>query len=183
MERCSDRPYKKVFFPRRRGLLLIALALLAPAIVAGWPVDVLEIHFAQQRSESGNTIFLRVPVLLGRDVANTIIHSVERTPVIDEYRVQEGRIWAWREKIKSHNAGLPSLKPERGRFTHEPPWMIIEGTGQSWETLHYRVGTEELGKNVLCLSSLPCLELWREIPGKLLEFSARRNALSDLRFQ
>lgn len=149
--------------------------LLLPIIVAGWPMDVLEIRKTGPNVSGPDIsvqdeIVYHGPVLLGRGVTNTIIHSVQLTPVIDEYRVQEGRIWAWREKILSHNAGLPSLKPERGRFAYDPPWMIVEGTGAAWESFVYRVGTEELGKNELCISPAPCRELWREMPGARLLF-------------
>lgn len=113
--------YETVFSRSRRRMILIVLALLVPCTVAGWPVETFEIRFVKQGANPGDGLFLRVPVLLGRNVTNTIIHSVEQTPVVDEYRIQEGRIWAWREKIKSHNAGLPSLRPERGRFMHAPP--------------------------------------------------------------
>ena len=149
---------------------MLFLLLLLPVIVAGWPLDVLEIRkIGPGTSMDGDTVYI-VPVLLGRGVTNTIIHSVQLTPVIDEYRIQEGRIWAWQEKILSHNAGLPSLKPERGRFTYDPPWMIVEGTGAAWENFVYRVGTETLGKNELCVSPHPCRELWREMPGARLLF-------------
>lgn len=133
-------------------------------------MDVLEIRKAGPDGSRQDERVYHGPILLGRGVTNTIIHSVQLTPVIDEYRVQEGRIWAWREKILSHNAGLPSLKPERGRFAYDPPWMIVEGTGAAWESFLYRVGTEGLGKNELCIFPDPCRELWREIPGARLLF-------------
>ena|GEM_PF-540187 len=150
--------------------VMLFLALLLPAIVAGWPLDVLEIRKIGPGAFGEGDAVYTVPVLLGREVRNTIIHSVQLTPVVDEYRVQEGRIWAWREKILSHNAGLPSLKPERGRFTYDPPWMIVEGTGAAWASFIYRVGTESLGKNELCVFPSPCRELWREMPGERLLF-------------
>ena len=150
---------------------MTGLLLLLPLILMGWPLDGLEIRHARPGDPVDQTSMFHTPVLLGRGMTNTIIHSVQLTPVIDEYRIQEGRIWAWREKILSHNAGLPSLKPDQGRFRYDPPWMIVEGTRQSWESIMYRVGTEELGKNVLCVSSFPCRNLWEEVPGKRLRIS------------
>ena len=171
-------------FSRRTAGIAVLLALtLTPAIVLGWPVHTLDIRQVESGAsfETGAPV-LRVPALLGREVTACIIHSVQLTPVIDEYRVQEGRIWAWREKIMSHNAGLPSLKPERGRFVYDPPWMIVEGTGASWESLLYRVGTESLGKNELCVAPRPCRELWREMPGKRLDFRVTPSRLSDAHY-
>ncbi|SBV93445.1 conserved exported hypothetical protein [uncultured delta proteobacterium] len=149
---------------------LVAAALLS-AMLPGWPLHALEITRATPESRAGDSMVLRAPALLGRPVQAGIIHSVQLTPVIDEYRVQEGRLWTWQERIMSHNAGLPSLKPERGRFVYDPPWMIVEGTGESWETIVYRVGTGELGRNTLCVSPSPCRDLWREMPGARLVFS------------
>ena len=175
----SAEMYEKMFSRSHRGMFLIFLALLPLCIVAGWPVNTLNVRLVEQNVNSDG-FFLRVPILLGRTMTTTIVHSVELTPVIDEYHILEGRIWAWREKIKSHNAGLPSLRPERGRFLHEPPWMIVEGTGQSWDSIHYRVGSETLGKNELCLPPAPCRELWREIPGAKLIFSVEKGILYSL---
>lgn len=138
--------------------------------LACWPMDFLEITHTAPEPNGESGVFLRAPALLGRDVCSRIVHSVQLTPVIDIYRVQEGRIWFWREKIMSHGAGLPSEKPARGRFIHDPPWMIVEGGGMSQNTLIYRVGTEHLGKNELRVFALPSRELWREIPGKRLVF-------------
>lgn len=159
--------------PALRAVAFSALGLfflLAPAALAYWPVDVLEIGIiAPGSGESGETL-LRAPALLGRDVRNTILHSVQLTPVIDIYRIQEGRIYAWQEKIMSHNAGLPSLKPDRGRFAYDPPWMIVEGTGETWKSILYRVGTKHIGRNELCVFTRPCRELWREVPDAKLIF-------------
>lgn len=151
------------------AMALFAVALV-PAILPGWPLHALEITRAMPEPPAGDAVVLHAPALLGRAIQGSIIHSVQLTPVIDEYRVQEGRLCAWQERIQSHNAGLPSLKPERGRFAYDPPWMIVEGTGQSWESIVYRVGTGEFGRNVLCVSPSPCRELWREMPGERLVF-------------
>lgn len=146
------------------------LTFALPVVVAGWPLTALEIRETDSATQENEKRILHTPALLGTAMSSMIVHSVQLTPVIDEYRIQEGRIWAWREHIMSHNAGLPSLRPEQGRFVYDPPWMIVEGTGESWSRFIYRVGTEALGKNVLCVSSLPCRELWREMPGARLLF-------------
>ncbi|CAK7032939.1 MAG: hypothetical protein DELT_00436 [Desulfovibrio sp.] len=166
----------KTPFRRRRSVLVAACLLFFLPVAASlfWPVPDFVVAVAAPPNlsgagyETGSTVLLREKCLLGRDITASIVHSVQRTPVIDVYRAQEGRIWAWREKIQSHNAGLPSLKPERGRFIYDDPWMIVEGGGASWETIRYRVGDEIFGKNELCVFASPCRELWREVPGKVL---------------
>lgn len=152
------------------------LFFLTFAAVSAWPVDVFTIR-EQVPGSPESRLVLSAPTLLGRDVTASIIHSVQLTPVIDVYRIQEGRIWSWQEKIMSHNAGLPSLKPERGRFIYDTPWMIVEGGGVSHATIYYRVGDEQFGRNVLCVFPLPCHELWREMPGKRLVLEAKRGYL------
>lgn len=164
------------------ALLAVLWLFLSSAALVLWPVDVLEIHQmipARQQSprlsENGaedRKIFSAL-MPLGKEYETGIIHSVQLTPVIDRYRVQEGRIWGWQERIMSHNAGLPSLKPERGNFRHEAPWMILEGGGHSWRAIHYRVGTKDLGANVFCFADQECIELWRAFPGQLLRFNAQ----------
>ena len=106
-----------------------------------------------------------------------MLHSVQLTPVIDVYRVQEGRIWAWQTRIMSHNAGLPSLAPGRGRFVSEPPWMIMEGGGASWQEISYRVGTEDLGKNEFRVPPGMWVDLWRLFPGQRLIVSVNQAPL------
>lgn len=157
-------------FSRKRYASIAAcfLLLLSLACAFTWPLDTLVVSIVAPGKNDDGKILVQKEMLLGLDIENTIVHSVQLTPVVDVYRAQEGKIWAWREKIQSHNAGLPSLKPKRGRFSYDAPWMIVEGGGASWQRIHYRVGTETLGKNVLCVFAGPCEELWRKVPGKLL---------------
>jgi hypothetical protein len=106
------------------------------------PVDVLVL-----RAEAPSPPVFREIVPLGREFWTYYLHSVQHTPVLDCYRVVNGRIWSWREYIQSHNAGLPFQKPAFGRFVMDAPWMIVEGGRQAWERLALRVGNAELGRN------------------------------------
>lgn len=165
--------FNQMTFLRKRYAIIAACLLLLPFTSAfTWPLDTLEFSISAPGKPGDGTVLIKKELVLGGDIENTIIHSVQLTPVIDVYRVQEGRIWAWREKIQSHNAGLPSLKPQRGRFIYDAPWMIVEGGGASWERIHYRVGTETLGKNRVRVGTEPRRELWREVPGKVLVIRA-----------
>ena len=169
-------PLKHDFPLRKTALLLCALLLFVPVVLAAWPVDILVIADSTNQ-QNGKKPILRASSLLGRDITASIIHSVQLTPVIDIYRVQEGRLWVWEEKIQSHNAGLPFAKPARGRFLYDSPWIIVQGASRPVAPLYYRVGTEQLGKNVLCAFALPCMELWRDFPGKRLVFHVIRGTL------
>lgn len=154
----------------RGACALVVLCLLAAFL---WPVDVLEIRRVSSKETEEGLLFA-VPVPLGHDVRTRMIHSVQQTPVEDVYRIQEGRIWNWQERVMSHNAGLPSLSPPRGRFFSDPPWMVFEGGGASWPALLYRVGNEELGRNICFLPFGRELPLWRLVPDERLRFQAVR---------
>lgn len=131
-----------------------------------------------------------LPALILRDTSGTIlyefyispgdsftlrfIHSVEKTPVEDEYRGVNGRIRLWEERTVSHNAGLPSEAPRNGSFIMGPDWMHIRGGGQSLPLLRYRVGNAQLGRNILILSKKNEISLFEKYPLSVIEFSIRR---------
>ncbi len=155
--------------------VLCAFVLLSAVAVLAWPVDVLKIH--QYLPNEENKLLFSCPAPLGFAYHTRMLHSVQLSPVLDIYRVQEGRIWSWQEHIMSHNAGLPSLAPGRGRFISIPPWMIMEGGGASWQEIYYRVGAESLGKNEFRAPPGDWIEIWRLLPGKRLIFSTDRAPL------
>ncbi len=150
---------KRSQFLRATLFLLLGLASLA-----GRPLDCLVV-----RGEDGTEFFM-VPLPLGREYATRYAHSVQKTPVEDYYKVIRGRIWSVRERVQSHNAGLPFAAPEQGRFILDPPWMIVEGGRQSWPAIHLRVGDKELGRNELHLPSAPWLSLYSDFAGRRLSF-------------
>ena len=166
----------------RKGIHCLCWMLLSAVAVASWPVDVLEIHPAtasRQPSIRSGAKEEPLPLFsaaapLGRGYETRIIHSVQLTPVVDRYRILEGRIWGWQELVLSHNAGLPFARPERGRFGYLGPWMLVEGGGASWSELRYRVGTEHLGKNAFYYPSVGVAQLWRDAPGQALTFTVKR---------
>ncbi len=102
------------------------------------------------------------------------IHSVEKTPVEDEYRSVGGRIRLWEERTVSHNAGLPTEAPPNGRFIMGKNWMHVRGGGASFPFFRYRVGNEILGRNILLLSGGKKLDLFEKYPLSVIEFSIGR---------
>ncbi len=112
------------------------------------------------------TIIFSAAAPLGRAFQTRYLHSVQLSPVEDEYRIQEGRIWSWREKVMSHNAGLPTHPLPRGRYVSEPPWMIMEGGGASWPEIFVRIGDARFGNNEIYGSGIPPIALWRLFPGQ-----------------
>lgn len=99
------------------------------------------------------------------------IHSVEKTPVEDEYRGVNGRIRLWEERTVSHNAGLPTEAPRNGRFIMGKKWMHVRGGGYSFPLIRYRVGNETMGRNILILSGSKKIDLFKKYPLSVIEFS------------
>jgi hypothetical protein len=134
--------------PAKRKFALLSVFFLLALL---WrPVDVLVLRLApapQQATPASEPPVFRGAAPLGQELWTQYLHSVQLTPVLDCYRIVNGRVWAWREYVQSHNAGLPFQKPACGRFVMDSPWMILEGGRQSWERIVLRVGSAELGRN------------------------------------
>lgn len=125
------------------------------------------------RSSSGS-ILERFYISPGDSFTLRFIHSVEQTPVEDEYRGVGGRIRLWEERTVSHNAGLPSEAPRNGRFIMGKDWMHVRGGGCSYQLVRYRVGNENLGKNILIVSGGKKIDLFEKYPLSVIEFSIGR---------
>jgi hypothetical protein len=118
---------------------------------------------------------------LGQEFGTGYIHSVQRTPVLDVYRIAGGRIWSWREYAQSHNAGLPFQAPACGRFRMQHPWMVIEGGRQVWRQIVLRVGNAKLGRNVLTWERGPDrirIDLYARYSGRRLALGVERLPLA-----
>lgn len=122
-----------LFFAFMSALFLVALA--------GWRIDSFQIL-----DNDGNTLFV-APARVGNVFTTRYIHSVEKTPVEDEYRIVSGRLWMWEERVRSSNAGLPSIRPVNGRFIETQEWFIYQGGRTSVEEYYYRVGDSRFGLN------------------------------------
>jgi hypothetical protein len=158
----GDAVYRKTLF------VLFSLFLLSlGTALATWPVNVISISM-----ESGKVIVCG-PIPEGWTFTSRIIHSLEKTPVEDEYRVVSGRIWQWEERYQSNNAGLPTEVPENGRFVSAPDWFIIRGGRNHWDALRYRVGNCGLGRNLLALEGFGQIRAFERYPGERLLIEAR----------
>jgi hypothetical protein len=113
-------------------------------VVYNLPVNYIEIR-------DGDETVLASPVAAGSRFETFYVHSLELTPVIDEYRIVGGRVWTWEERVRSHGAGLPYAAPEHGSLVMAPPWMIVRGGRIAMDRIAYRVGAESLGRNRISL--------------------------------
>jgi hypothetical protein len=147
-----------------RAYFVLLLVFSSCAVIFCSPVSVVAL------SEERGT-WMRLPVPLGQRLTTTYIHSVQKTPVEDEYVVSDGWIWQWQERVKSHNAGLPTESPRNGEFSAGPDWFVFRGGGMKWKTLLLRVGTERIGQNKIEFSrpwEEVSYELFRILPDRVL---------------
>lgn len=149
-------------------ILLACSAMLGSILM--WPVDFMEIRTKDAQ-------ILAMPLYSGQVFITRYIHSVQLTPVEDEYVIVGGRLWGWEERVQSHNAGLPFDAPANGRFIVDPPWMRIQGGRNSWESLIYRVGTDSIGKNEWIFPPRPPIKIYQRHPGKRVTITVKRLAL------
>lgn len=146
---------------------MFTVCLLFAAALAGWRVDFL-------RVSSDNRTLCSLPAAHGQRLITEYIHSVEKTAVEDEYRITNGKIWTWEERVKSSNAGMPSVLPEYMRFSSRDGKMIFRGGRLAHETLNLRIGNETFGRNKLRMPPFETEELYKTLPGKRLEISIVR---------
>ncbi len=143
-----------------RGLGSVILLGMLFLLLAPVPVLVVE----EQRGEG--EVLIGVLLAPFQPVVTRYIHSVERTPVEDEYYASHGTLWQWEERVRSHNAGLPFLKRPQGTFFQDASWMHFRGGGSRYASISLRVGTEEFGRNQMELPGFASWDLFRIFPGK-----------------
>ena len=152
-----------------RTMILMSCCLV---LIPNMPVNCLELS-------SGGEVLFAAPLSMGSSFTTVYIHSVQLTPVVDEYKIVQGKIWGWEERIKSHNAGLPFSAPPNGRFLVEPSWMIVQGGRLVKERIIYRVGDEKLGQNTWSLPPFETVKIYEAIPWKRVFIDASVKKLSE----
>ena len=147
---------------------VICLCLLYPRL----PVNYLTIT-------SQGRVLLASPMSNAGSFTSTYIHSVQLTPVIDDYRLSGGRIWSWEERVMSHNAGLPFEAPTNGRFLVDSPWLIVQGGRVDLGAIAYRVGNSEFGRNLWRVPPFKEIEAYKEYPSQRVLISSDVRELRD----
>lgn len=170
------------FSAKRKGAYAFLLGALLLLAALPHPIDALVVRFAAPGISGNGAPLFAASAPLGQAFATEYIHSVQLTPVEDIYRIVNGKIWSWQERVQSHNAGLPFARPPFGRFRmDDPPWMVIEGGRQSWDAIVLRVGDAELGRNRFSYGvKMSRTALFERFPGQRLELRVERRPLMTL---
>ena len=144
------------------------IIMAGAAVILSSGIDVLTVA-----TDGGDSLY-RAGTPYGSGFSTEYTHSVQKTPVLDRYIIMDGHIWQWEERVQSHNAGLPTEAPPRGKFIVAPPWFIIRGGRTAWKSFIYRVGGEDLGKNIWFLPGVGKVIAYMEYPGKRVRFALNR---------
>ena len=102
---------------------------------------------------------------LGGRLESRYIHSLELSEVEDLYVFVDAQIWLWEERVKSHNAGLPTESPRRGFFVGDSEWMRFFGGGFSTYRLLVRIGDDSFGRNQFRFPPDVWWDVFRLFPG------------------
>ncbi|HRV71918.1 MAG TPA: DUF1850 domain-containing protein [Thermovirgaceae bacterium] len=157
---------------KKKAVFFLISMVSAVLMAATYPVDVLGIT-------EGDSVYYRRPVPVGFRFVSRYIHSVEKTPVEDDYRVVGGSIWSWEERVLSQNAGMPFVRPRNGRLIMDEDWMRFRGGRYSWEDLYVRIGDNRFGENEMFGHSpwTGYFRLFELLPSRRLLFSVRKDSL------
>lgn len=143
--------------------LFCFITLLALVTIFCSPVNRLSIFTKE-------VLLFAYPISSGQTVHTGYIHSVQLTPVEDDYKVVDSRLWLWEERVISHNAGLPVDAPRNGSFFNDKKWMYVRGGRYNWKNVNLRIGNSELGQNWMSIVPYWKKDLYSYWPGQLLRF-------------
>lgn len=150
--------------------LFFLVMILSSLVIFCSPVNKLTVF-------TKKTLLFSLPVSSGQTLHTGYIHSVQLTPVEDDYRILDSKLWLWEERVVSHNAGLPVAAPRNGSFSSDSKWMYVRGGRYNWETVNLRVGNTELGRNWMNLTPFGRMDLYSAWPGHLLRFEVVQEPL------
>jgi hypothetical protein len=109
-------------------------------------------------------VILAAPLPNAYPFFTTYIHSLQLTPVIDDYRFINGRVWGWEEWTQSHNAGLPSVPSPHSKLIMRSPWMIYRGGRNAANVINYKVGDAKFGRNLWRLAPWDTINIFEIYP-------------------
>ncbi len=104
---------------------LVAIGVVLTAFAAAAPTGLV---LVVEDTETGER-YITEPVASGTVVGLEYMHSVEKTPVYDEYRIEGQTLVNTRMEFESYGWGLPAqanVTNVNGTFVYDPPTPITE---------------------------------------------------------
>lgn len=113
-----------------KKLLLVVLALILLTLTTHQPKIFI--------GSDSKTVFVadyqeNLPVTI------SFIHSVQKTPVIEELELRNGELVLLRTKYKSFGVGLP-FDASEGKFYRDGEWFIMDNMNRHFKNLELRTG-------------------------------------------
>jgi hypothetical protein len=163
--------------PEAGGFKAAAAKFFLIAVCAAFAVPYMPVnHFTATGREK---LLFSCAMPNGYPFVTTYIHSLQLTPVKDDYRFSGGKIWQWEEWTQSHNAGLPSVTPPHAMLILSPPWMINRGGRAAFGVIYYRAGTERFGRNVWSLAPWDDINIYEKYPSYRIALETKIKPFKD----
>ena len=116
-------------------LCLLLLLLWSSRLLTG------EKTFLLKDADTGK-VFLKMPVKEGEIFSITFVHSVNKSPVTDEFLVEDEGFSSYRTLFTSFGAGMESGAEEGQVLTYEEDGtMVLSGFDNHFESFQLIVGT------------------------------------------
>ncbi len=112
--------------------------------------------------ETGNSteIITSVAAVKGTPLVINFIHSVQKTPVIEELEFDGENFILLRTKYKSQGVGLPFMESD-GKFYRDGDWFIMDDMNRRFKNLQLRTG---VGTNLTVTLNGQEFKLYEKFP-------------------
>ena len=111
-------------------------------------------------TENSTEIITSVDAVKGTPLVINFIHSVQKTPVIEELEFDGDNFVLLRTKYKSQGVGLPFMETD-GNFYQEGDWFIMENMNRPIKNLQLRIG---VGTNLTVTLNGQEFKLYEKFP-------------------
>jgi len=123
--------------------------ILAALVVSGAALYVVHKRASSEAGQSrlvikdqdSGKVYGKWPLEEGGEFAIEFIHSVNKSPVRELYRIEDGKIHPFAVRFYTFGAGMYSVLEEGQTFNWDGDAMVISGFTASFMELYYIVGT------------------------------------------
>jgi hypothetical protein len=140
--RPSTAAIRKFIFMRKKSKIFLRIAFLAMVVClsTGHPGQAADAEFCLELVDTGiGRIVHTTPMAAGSCFTLRYIHSVEKTPVFETYRINAaGDIYLQETTVKSSGYGLPTAETT-GHYSFQNGWLRITDFNQKINPLIFRV--------------------------------------------